>query len=91
MSFQPDHSLPVSLPPRGLREGQAAAYVGVSPETFRAEVKAGRMPQPVRMGRRIVWDRVALDRAFDALSALDQAERGTLSHDPWLERLGDEG
>jgi predicted DNA-binding transcriptional regulator AlpA len=85
------HNLPASLPPRGLSEPQAAAYVGVSPDTFRAEVKAGRLPQPVRLGRRVVWDRLALDRAMDALSALDRAERGVLTEDPWLERLSDEG
>lgn len=91
MSHQADHSLPASLPPRGLRAEQAAAYVGVSPDTFRAEVKAGRMPAPIRLGRRVVWDRCALDKAFDALSTLDQAERGALNRDPWLERLGNEG
>lgn len=71
--------LPANLPPRGLEEETAAAYCGLGVGTFRAEVKAGRLPSPVRFRGRIVWDRVALDRAWDSLSSLqpdaaDQAE-----------------
>ena len=84
---QRSHHLPVSLPPRGLSASEAAAYVGVSEDTFKAEVRAGNLPQPVRLGRRTVWDRVALDRAFDVLSKIDAAEQDQLNHDPWLERL----
>jgi hypothetical protein len=52
---------------RGLSRGQAAAYLGVSPGTFSLMVGDGRMPQPKVINTRLVWDRIALDRAFEAL------------------------
>ena len=45
-------ALPPGLTPRGLSRAEAAAYVGVSPKQLRG---------------RLVWDRVALDRAFGDL------------------------
>jgi hypothetical protein len=30
-------------------------------------VKDGRMPQPIRINARVVWDRLQLDEAFAAL------------------------
>lgn len=59
--------LPLSLPPRGLSREQAAAYFGVSAGTFDAMVRDGRAPGPKVINSRLVWDRVALDAAFDAL------------------------
>ena len=60
--------LPPSLPPRGLRREEAAAYIGVSPSTFDKMVADGRMPIPKRINARTVWDRKRIDLAFDALS-----------------------
>jgi predicted DNA-binding transcriptional regulator AlpA len=60
--------LPASLPPRGLRREEAAAYIGVSPSTFDKMVADGRMPVPKRINARTVWDRIRIDLAFDALS-----------------------
>jgi predicted DNA-binding transcriptional regulator AlpA len=57
--------------PRGLSRAQAAAYVGLSPNSFDAQVAAGIFPQPVRMGSRVLYDRRALDRAFDRLSGAE--------------------
>ena len=59
--------LPPSLAPRGLSRVQAAAYIGVSPPLFDEMVKDGRMPQPIRINARVVWDRLQLDDAFAAL------------------------
>jgi hypothetical protein len=59
--------LPISLPPRGLSRLEAAAYVGTSPSLFDQMVSDGRMPNPVRINRRSIWDRYLLDRAFDVL------------------------
>lgn len=56
--------------PRGLSEQKAADYVGVSVNTFRAEVKAGLWPRPIRRGRRVIWDLRLIDASFDQLSAL---------------------
>src|SRR5882757_8996255 len=71
--------LPQSLAPRGLSREQAAAYVGISPSLFDVLVKDGRMPKPMRINARTVWDRVRLDEAFAALS--DEAGDG--GNDPW--------
>jgi hypothetical protein len=67
--------LPPSLPPRGLCREASAAYVGVSPSKFDEMVKDGRMPAPVSVDARRIWDRHALDRAFDAL--INGGERDT--------------
>ena len=60
-------ALPPSLPPRGLSREAAAQYVGVSVGKFDQMTKDGRMPKPIRIDGRKVWDRRALDQAFDAL------------------------
>ena len=53
--------------PRGLSRIEAARYVGVSPSTFDKMVNSGEMPQPKRVGTRCIYDRSALDAAFDLL------------------------
>src|SRR5262245_42719250 len=60
--------LPLSLAPRGLSRLEAAVYIGVSPTLFDEMVKDGRMPKPIRINARAVWDRLKLDEAFAALS-----------------------
>jgi hypothetical protein len=62
-------SLPYNLPPRGLDRLEAASYVGVGATLFDDMVTGGRMPKPLAVGTRKIWDRLALDKAFDALSA----------------------
>lgn len=73
-----EQALPLNLPPRGLSRVQAAAYVGISPSLFDEMVTDGRMPKPLRINARTVWDRVKLDEAFAALSDGE----GDLQ-DPW--------
>jgi excisionase family DNA binding protein len=73
--------LPLSLPPRGLAREQAAAYVGISVGTFDQMVDDGRMPAPKVINRRQVWDRHALDLAFDALP--DKPGRAADAEDVW--------
>lgn len=65
-------ALPPSLPPRGLDRAEAAAYVGVGTSLFDRLVGDGRMPAPKRIDGRLVWDRRALDAAFDALPDLER-------------------
>ncbi|WP_198364900.1 helix-turn-helix domain-containing protein [Roseomonas sp. KE0001] len=67
-----ESALPTSLPPRCLTTEQAAAYCGICKDTFKTRVRLGELPPPVRFGRRVVWDRVALDRHFDRLSGLSE-------------------
>lgn len=58
--------LPIA-PRRGLSCEEAAGYVGVSVTKFLEMVGDKRMPTPVRIDRRTIWDIRALDAAFDAL------------------------
>lgn len=66
--------LPPGSLPRGLRRPEAAAYVGLGETKFDELVKDGRMPRPKRIDGRVVWDRKALDAAFDALGEDAQAD-----------------
>ncbi len=62
---------------RGLTERQAADYVGVSLETFRSEAARGIWPGPRLHGRKQkkkVWDKRALDLAYDRLSSIGPGE-----------------
>ena len=56
-----------SQPRRGLRREEAAAYLGFSARKFDELIADGRMPRPKRIDGVVVWDLLALDRAFDAL------------------------
>ena len=53
--------------PRLMSGADAAAYCGVTPETFSKWVAAGSIPKPV-IGRR--WDRKAIDLALDKASGI---------------------
>ena len=53
--------------PRGLSRIRAAAYIGVSLNLWDTMVRDGRMPKPKRVDNRTIWDKVAVDRAFDRL------------------------
>ena len=75
--------MPYGAWPRGLSVLQAAAYAGVSPGKFQAEVKAGLWPKPETRGGRKIWDRRAIDEAWDNRQ---QAEGGA---DPLMEALND--
>ena len=70
--------LPVNLPPRGLSRDEAAAYFGISTTLFDRLVGEGRMPRPIRIYGRLVWDRSRLDSAFEALS-----DHPSAANDPW--------
>lgn len=52
---------------RGLNRVEAAGYVGVSPSLFDEMVRDRRMPRPIKINTRSVWDRRKLDAAFEAL------------------------
>lgn len=60
-------ALPPTLAPRGLSRVEAAAYVGVSAGKFDDMVADGRMPAPISVDARRIWDIRAIDKAFDAL------------------------
>lgn len=54
---------------RMLSVEQAAEYCGLSANTFRARITV----HPVQIGRRVLYDRAALDRWLDSLSGQDSA------------------
>jgi len=61
-----------AYPPRGLSRDEAARYIGIGPTLFDELVQAGRMPRPVRIGKRVIWDRLKIDAAFADLGADDR-------------------
>lgn len=64
--------------PLYLSREEAARYVGVSPNLFDAEVKAGRWPGAQNRGLsggRLTWYRPALDAAASAQNGGDDEER----------------
>jgi hypothetical protein len=64
------------LAPRGLNREQAAEYVGVGMTLFDAMVGDGRMPKPIEVNSRRIWDRQRLDRSFDALTEKTATDDG---------------
>jgi excisionase family DNA binding protein len=54
-----------SYPPRGLRADEAAFYLGMGRSKFLQLVEDGRLPKPRVIDGMRVWDRLALDAAFN--------------------------
>lgn len=66
-------ALPPGLCPRYLSREEAAAYLGVAPETFDHEVRQGWWPLARHRGlkgTRLTWDRLAIDAYADRASGL---------------------
>lgn len=61
-----------ALPPRGMNQTEAAAYLRLPVERFKELVRLGVLPDKAPVLDR--WDRVALDRAFDKLSGIANDE-----------------
>ena len=61
------------VPRRGLSREEAAMYIGISPSKFDELVADGRMPRPVKIDNRKLWDIRHLDLAFDALPSENPA------------------
>ncbi len=72
--------IPENLSPRGINRQVSAAYIGVSPSLFDEMVRDGRMPEPLRINSRVLWDRYLIDQAFEALMEKDRKP-----HNPWDE------
>lgn len=62
----------IPYPPRGLSREEAAHYIGVGATTFDGLVQDGRMPKPMRLGKRVIWDRLKIEAAF---ADLDEGSR----------------
>ena len=59
------------VPRRGLSRTEAAMYIGISGSKFDELVADGRMPAPVKIDGRKLWDIRDLDLAFDELPRED--------------------
>lgn len=84
--------LPDGVTQRGLTRQQAASYLGISVDILRQMTERGdivRVPLP---GRRVVYDRAALDRWLDRASGMDAAAPVATAPTPakraWLEAIG---
>ena len=74
-------ALPPMLPPRLIHRDAAAAYVGVSPNTFDKMIVDGLMPAPRRLTeRRLAWDVRQLDAAIDRLPIDSGSDADTDEH-----------
>ena len=81
-------ALPPSLPPRGLTRKQAAEYISVSTTFFDRLVAEKVMPEPIRLGRRNIWDRTQLDLAFNRLQPHSAGSPfDDVDHNPWDEAV----
>ena len=65
----------LAYPPRGLRASRAAAYVGMSENTFLDLVTEGKMPKPMRIRGMNIWDRLELDHWFERYKPEQDAAR----------------
>lgn len=54
--------------PRLMKRSTASRYCDLAPAKFTAEVAAGRLPLPVRIGGEDHWDRAAIDEDISRLS-----------------------
>ena len=67
-SYDDDTTTDVRRTPiRGFSCSEAARYVGISISKFEQLVRDGRMPKPIKIDRRCVWDKYQLDLAFNLL------------------------
>ena len=57
------------LIPRGLCRAEAAGYLGIGVTLFDQLVSSGELPAAKRIRSRVLWDRIELDAAFDAISS----------------------
>lgn len=75
MPRQPEN-WPAGVLPRMLDVRLAAHYVGLSATTFLSRVRAGRYPNPEADGKRLLWDRFALDAFLDVRSGMQKLRHG---------------
>lgn len=62
-------------PDRLLRDREASDMLGRSRAKFRAQVRAGELPQPVRDGNMTFWRQSELLAVIEALAAARDAKR----------------
>lgn len=68
------HAQPI---PRLLSLAQTGAYLGVSERYVEYRRQSADFPHPIRMGRRLLWDRKVLDQWVDAMSGIGEVRQET--------------
>lgn len=61
----------LAYPPRAMRADRAAAYLSVSTTKFLEWAGQGKMPKGTHVDGVVLWDRLALDLAFEELMIED--------------------
>jgi predicted DNA-binding transcriptional regulator AlpA len=77
----------LAYPPRAMRAERAAAYLSMSRSAFLRLVDAGTLPRPTRVGGMVLWDRLALDVAFEELAIEGQGDDRPNSFDAVIEAI----
>jgi predicted DNA-binding transcriptional regulator AlpA len=67
----------LAYPPKGMRADRAAAYLGMSKSEFLRLVEEGVFPKAKKIGTMAIWDRCALDVAFEVIAAVGDDERNS--------------
>jgi predicted DNA-binding transcriptional regulator AlpA len=65
------------VPRRGLSRDEAAIYCGIGATLFDRLVADGRMPAPLRIDGRKVWDVRKIDLSFDDLAREDASQQSS--------------
>jgi len=79
-------TLPPLLPPAGLGREDAAAFCGIKRDSFDVAVREGRLPQPIRFGRkngRFIWTVKALEVALEKLQDMSATNRRQAQSGGW--------
>lgn len=69
--------------PRLLSSSLAAEYLGISERSFIRLLDDHILLNPVRIGRRVLWDKKVLDLYVDYLSNFRDLENNSVSERPW--------
>ena len=58
--------------PRLLNQLNAAGFLGISERAFETRWRNSTFPTPIKIGRRLLWDRKILERCADELSEFNE-------------------
>jgi predicted DNA-binding transcriptional regulator AlpA len=59
----------LAYPPRAMRAERAAAYLSMSRSKFLELVDHGKLPKPTYIDGMVLWDRLALELAFEEMAS----------------------
>ncbi|HET7377152.1 MAG TPA: hypothetical protein VFK30_10610 [Anaerolineae bacterium] len=59
----------LAYPPRAMKAERAAAYLSMSRSKFLEFVDQGKLPKPIHIGGLVLWDRLALELAFEEMAS----------------------